>query len=178
MSTANLQAWADTLLPVAEAAGRKILEIQRGAFTVTAKADASPVTIARDQAAEAIMLAGAQNILSRVSRSWRRSASPQKACRPLRGDGFWLVDPLDGTKEFVKGGDDFTVNIGLIQNGIPVLGIVHAPARGDSFIGVVSQRRARPIKLTARHPDRRSACGPARRGWSSPAANPTKFPNS
>jgi 3'(2'),5'-bisphosphate nucleotidase len=55
---------------------------------------------------------------------------------PAVGNEFFLVDPLDGTKEFVKGGDDFTVNIGLIRHGVPVLGIVLAPATGDLYVGV------------------------------------------
>ena len=56
---------------------------------------------------------------------------------PAHGDTYFLVDPLDGTKEFIRGGDDYTVNIGLIAGGVPVLGVVFAPARGTIYAGLV-----------------------------------------
>lgn len=68
----------------------------------------------------------------------------------FEGRSFWLVDALDGTKEFVKSGNDFTVNIALILDGLPVLGIVHAPARGETYLGVADvegvNKRAEAIR--------------------------------
>src|SRR6476646_7105584 len=58
---------------------------------------------------------------------------------PQHGDTYFLVDPLDGTKEFVRGGDDYTVNIGLIEHGLPKLGVVFAPATGKLHGGFVGQ---------------------------------------
>jgi 3'(2'), 5'-bisphosphate nucleotidase len=60
----------------------------------------------------------------------------------FEGRDFWLIDALDGTKEFVKGGTDFTVNVALIQGGLPVLGVVHAPARAETYLGVVDPASA------------------------------------
>ncbi len=141
---ALLNGWADRLRPIAEAAGRAILDVRRGGFAVTAKADASPVTEA-DHAAEAIILPE----LEKLSPAFPIVAEERMASGQLPNltdASFWLVDALDGTKEFVKGGNDFTVNIALVYQGVPTLGIVHAPARAETYLGVVdpshSQRRA------------------------------------
>ena len=89
------------------------------------KADLSPVTIA-DREAEAVILAAlavaAPGVAVVAEEECAAGRLPEPASR------FFLVDPLDGTKEFVRRGTDFTVNIGLVENGVPVLGVVHAPA--------------------------------------------------
>jgi len=139
-----LASWADNLVPVAEKAGQAILEVRSRGFDVLKKDDASPVTEA-DRIAEGIVVAE----LERLAPSIPIVAEERVAggeVPDLKGDSFWLVDALDGTKEFIKNGTDFTVNIALVYNGVPVFGIVHAPAREETFVGFVDsetgQRKA------------------------------------
>ena len=118
----------------AREAGEAILEVVRRGFAVESKADASPVTEA-DRAAEMIILGA----LARAAPGVPVIAEEEVAAGriPAHGDIYFLVDPLDGTKEFVRGGDDYTVNIGLIVGGQPRLGAVFAPARGALHGGLV-----------------------------------------
>jgi 3'(2'), 5'-bisphosphate nucleotidase len=119
---------------LASRAAEVILAIRARGFEVTRKADRSVVTEA-DHAAEAVITAGllaaAPNIPviaeEAVAGGLVAAASP---C-------FWLVDPLDGTREFTGGGDDFAVNIGLVRDGRMVLGVVGVPATGEVFGGIV-----------------------------------------
>ena len=115
----------DELAETAREAGEAILQIVRRGFDVDTKADASPVTEA-DRAAELIILAA----LARSAPGVPVIAEEEVAAGriPAHADTYFLVDPLDGTKEFVRGGDDYTVNVGLIENGFPTLGVVYAPA--------------------------------------------------
>ena len=117
----------DDLAEAAREAGEAILEVVRRGFEIEAKGDSSPVTEA-DRAAELIILAA----LARVAPGVPVIAEEEVAAGriPAHDNIYFLVDPLDGTKEFVRGGDDYTVNIGLIEDGIPKLGIVFAPATG------------------------------------------------
>jgi len=114
-----------------EAASEEILKIYRGGFTVRTKSDESPVTEA-DEAAERIILPKLAALLPEAPVI---SEEVQAGSDALSHGGhlFWLVDPLDGTKEFVAKRDDFTVNVALIENGRPILGVVSAPARGLLF---------------------------------------------
>ncbi len=131
---ALLNAWADRLRPVAEQAGVVTLEVRARGFAVATKDDRSPVTEA-DQLAEALVTAE----LERLQPTLPIVAEERVAAggsTEFPGHNFWLVDALDGTKEFVKGGDDYTVNIALVWQGVPVLGIVHAPARFETYLGV------------------------------------------
>ena len=134
MDFATLTGWMETLLPVTEAAGRAILDVRAKGFDVVTKADASPVTVA-DQAAETIVLAALEKLTPAfpVIAEERAAAGILPEC----AGAFWLVDALDGTKEFIKGGNDFTVNIGFIWNHLPVMGLVHAPARNETYIGAI-----------------------------------------
>jgi len=118
----------------ARAAGEAILEVVRTGFDVEHKRDSSPVTEA-DRAAELVILAA----LARGAPGVPVIAEEEVAAGriPAHGDTYFLVDPLDGTKEFVRGGDDYTVNIGLIQDGTPRLGVVFAPARATLHAGLV-----------------------------------------
>ena len=114
-------------------AGAEIHRIWKAGFAVDTKLDGSVVTIA-DQRAEAIILAG----LKRLAPDIPVIAEEQEAAglTPKVGARFFLVDPLDGTKGFSEGGnDDFTVNIGLIEDGHPMLGVVYAPASGRLWAG-------------------------------------------
>ena len=115
----------DDLAEAAREAGEAIQQIVRRGFEVEAKIDSSPVTEA-DRAAELIILAA----LARAAPGVPVIAEEEVAAGriPAHDRTYFLVDPLDGTKEFVRGGDDYTVNIGLIENGAPKLGVVFAPA--------------------------------------------------
>jgi 3'(2'), 5'-bisphosphate nucleotidase len=133
---ATLNAWADRLIDTARAAGEAIMDVYRSDFTVSQKTDASPVTEA-DRAAERVVLAD----LAQLSPRFPIVAEEQVAAHgppTFDGETFWLVDALDGTKDFVKKGDEFTVNIAFVSQGLPVLGIVFAPARGVLYAGVVN----------------------------------------
>jgi 3'(2'), 5'-bisphosphate nucleotidase len=125
------------LTDLAVVAGAVIWEHFQGECAVETKRDASPVTAA-DRAAEAVILEG----LARLAPNTTVIAEEEvEAGRiPKVGRRFFLVDPLDGTKEFIRRGTDFTVNIGLIEDGAPTLGVVYAPARsqlwwGDATLG-------------------------------------------
>lgn len=124
----------DELAEAARDAGEAILTIVRRGFEVEAKQDRSPVTEA-DRAAELAILAA----LARAAPGLPVIAEEEVAAGriPAHDDTYFLVDPLDGTKEFVRGGDDYTVNIGLIEAGVPRLGVVFAPATGRLHGGVV-----------------------------------------
>ncbi len=124
----------DEIAEAARAAGAAILEVVRAGFDVEHKRDSSPVTEA-DRAAELVILAA----LARVAPGIPVIAEEEVAAGriPAHGDTYFLVDPLDGTKEFVRGGDDYTVNIGLIRDGTPRLGVVFAPAREALHAGLV-----------------------------------------
>lgn len=111
-------------------AGEKILAVRKRGFKAEKKSDASPVTEA-DRAAEAVILEHLARIAPGVPVIAEEAFSAGHA--PQTGDTFFLVDPLDGTKEFVAGRDEFTVNIGLIVKGIPATGVVLAPATGRLF---------------------------------------------
>ncbi|MBS0518115.1 MAG: 3'(2'),5'-bisphosphate nucleotidase CysQ [Proteobacteria bacterium] len=122
----SLQALREAATAIAREAAREILRIYAGDLGERTKADRSPVTDA-DHAAEAIILAG----LRRLTPDTPIVAEEEMAAGrvPTLDDGpFWLVDPLDGTKEFIKRNGEFTVNIALIEDRRPVLGIVLAPA--------------------------------------------------
>jgi len=125
---------AESLYETTLEAGRKIMEIYNRDFDVTYKVDKSPVTEA-DDAAEKIILRDLKiltpNIPIVAEEQANAGGTPDSA---KSSDKFWLVDPLDGTKEFIKKGSDFTVNIALIEHGQPRLGIVYAPALGRMFV--------------------------------------------
>lgn len=116
-------------------AGRAAYAVYRSDFTVQTKEDESPVTAA-DHAAEAVILerlaSGAPGIP--VVAEEQVAAGRVPASAPT----FFLVDPVDGTKEFVQKRGDFTVNIALVRDGVPQLGVVYAPAKSQLFAGDVS----------------------------------------
>ena len=124
----------DKVGELARHAGEKILKIYATDFAVDTKADSSPVTEA-DRIAEALIVKAIKNTITDefpiVSEEAFSAASPPE----VGGGPFWLVDPLDGTKEFVKRNGEFTVNIALIEAGMPVLGVVHAPVIKTTYWG-------------------------------------------
>jgi 3'(2'), 5'-bisphosphate nucleotidase len=120
-------------------AGRAACTLYRSGFEVHTKQDESPVTAA-DHASEAVIL----ERLARTAPEIPVVAEEQVAAGrvPEIGSTFFLVDPLDGTKEFVQRRGDFTVNIALVREGVPVLGVVYAPAKAQLFAGDVHAHRA------------------------------------
>ncbi len=124
------------LTDIAHRAGDAIMQIYQQDFTIYEKADASPLTEA-DLAAHNCIVAGLEKvsdlpILSEESASiaWSERES---------WDKYWLVDPLDGTKEFIKKNGEFTVNIALIDKGVPVFGVVYAPVLKHTYVGQLGQ---------------------------------------
>jgi 3'(2'), 5'-bisphosphate nucleotidase len=120
----------------AREAGEAILEIVRRGFDVEHKQDSSPVTEA-DRAAELIILAALAKAAPGVPVIAEEEVAAGRI--PAHGDTYFLVDPLDGTKEFVRGGDDYTVNIGLVVKGTPHVGAVYAPATERLHAGVAGE---------------------------------------
>jgi 3'(2'), 5'-bisphosphate nucleotidase len=116
-------------------AGAAILAVNRRAMKVDGKLDGTPVTEA-DLAADRIIAEGLARLVPDVP-----ALSEERAhlARPPYGGSFFLVDPLDGTKEFVAGRAEFTVNLALVTNGAPLLGIVGAPALGLVWRGLVGR---------------------------------------
>jgi 3'(2'), 5'-bisphosphate nucleotidase len=115
---------------IARAAGELIMQVYGTDFAVRGKSDASPVTEA-DERAEALITPA----LLALRPAWpvvAEEASSTELC-------WWLVDPLDGTREFVSRNGEFTVNIALIENGVPVLGVVHIPVQDRLFVGALGQ---------------------------------------
>ena len=124
----------DRLVALARQAAEVALKYYRREFAVRSKSDATPVTDA-DEAAEAVILAGlrrltpeipivAEEALARGGTRWSDVAPPRL---------FWLVDPLDGTREFVARNDEFSINIGLAADRRAALGVVHAPVAGVTY---------------------------------------------
>jgi 3'(2'),5'-bisphosphate nucleotidase len=132
MNSSTTEDLLDQLVAAVIEAGRVVLDARSGKLAVEQKADASPVTVA-DRAAEAVILRHLAAVAPRIPVVAEEAASAGGL--PDVGAEFFLVDPLDGTKEYVKGGADFTVNIGLIRSGAPAAGIVYAPATGQLYAG-------------------------------------------
>ncbi|MCB1822171.1 MAG: 3'(2'),5'-bisphosphate nucleotidase CysQ, partial [Candidatus Competibacteraceae bacterium] len=120
--------WLEPVRSLAAEASARILEIYATAFDVTAKDDNSPLTAA-DLASHQTIVAGLRALTPGIPILSEESAAiPFTERRQWRR--YWLVDPLDGTKEFVKRNGEFTVNIALIEEYEPVLGVVRVPVTG------------------------------------------------
>jgi len=145
----DLAALLPPLRAAAREAGRVISRFYNEGTTVSNKADGSPVTEA-DRAAEAVILP----VLRSLTPDWPAVAEEDSALNGMpvvTSRFFWLVDPLDGTKEFIKRNGEFTVNIGLIDGDTPVLGVIYAPVTGEMYTGVGP---GSAIAATAGGPDR------------------------
>jgi 3'(2'), 5'-bisphosphate nucleotidase len=112
-------------------AGRKILEVYQQDFTVETKADNSPLTLADRLAHKAIKIVLSRTDYPVLSEEGKEVSFEQR----IHWETFGLVDPLDGTKEFIKKNGEFTVNIALVKMGMPVLGIVYIPVTGALYFG-------------------------------------------
>ena len=130
------KALADKVIAISHQAGNKIMEIYQRDFDVDVKSDQSPLTEA-DLAAHHCIVDGLKAlsdlpVLSEESANiaWSERSQWQQ---------YWLVDPLDGTKEFIKKNGEFTVNIALIDQGKPVFGVVYAPVLQQTYVGIAGQ---------------------------------------
>jgi len=136
MAAVNLTEKGRTLTQIALKAGAQIMEIYADPIEIETKEDKSPVTKA-DKAAEIIILAELAKAYPDIPIVSEEAASEGHI--PDIGDIFFLVDPLDGTREFIKKNGEFTVNIALITKGKPVAGIVYAPALSKAYYGEADQ---------------------------------------
>jgi 3'(2'), 5'-bisphosphate nucleotidase len=119
----------ESVLEIARRAGAAILAVYARDFEVEAKADRSPLTEA-DLAAHALIRDGLAALAPMVPLLSEESA-PEDLSERRSWQRYWLVDPLDGTREFVKRNGEFTVNVALVEDGVPVAGIVQAPVTGE-----------------------------------------------
>jgi 3'(2'), 5'-bisphosphate nucleotidase len=122
----------EEVLHLSRQAGEAIMPIYDKDFAVEYKADESPVTEA-DIAAHKVIVAGLNKLTPNTPILSEESAHIPWATRQMWHE-YWLVDPIDGTKEFIKKNGEFTVNIALIRAGKPILGVVHAPALNLSYL--------------------------------------------
>lgn len=134
MSGNDAAALADALVPIALEAGRATLKYFGHQIEAGRKADGSPVTKA-DVAAQAQIIPALAALTPDIPIIAEESAVEGDLADGVPSGRFWLVDPLDGTKEFLRGSDEFTVNIALIEDGAPVLGCVHRPVAGMTYWG-------------------------------------------
>ncbi len=128
-----------SLVNLALLAGREIMAIYATDFSARTKSDLTPVTEA-DEAAERIILEGLARLDPQTPVISEEAAAAGRV--PQVDASFYLVDPLDGTKEFVSRNGEFTVNIAKVENGVPVLGVVYAPAKGRIFWGDIAKGAA------------------------------------
>ena len=123
------------LVDIADRASAVIMEHYAAAIVVETKADASPVTAA-DRAAERVILEALRELTPAVPIVAEEEVAAGRT--PAIGSGpFWLVDPLDGTREFISRNGEFTVNVAFVENGLPIAGVVAAPAKGWLWWGNV-----------------------------------------
>src|SRR5258706_7970467 len=128
----NLTNHLTLAIRAAEEAGKEILEVYHsGDFNIEAKDDNSPLTRADRKAHECIAAMLKETDLPVLSEEGKNI--PYSVRKHWKY--FWLVDPLDGTKEFIKRNGEFTVNIALIENQVPILGVVAVPVTGQVFYG-------------------------------------------
>lgn len=147
----------EQLCQIAKKAGTAILEVYNGEIAVETKSDNSPLTAA-DKASHQVIAAGLEALTPEIPiLSEEGKDIPYQERKNWRR--FWLVDPLDGTKEFIKRNGEFTVNIALIEDGAPVLGVVYVPVQDKLYVGVVGQGAyvqqadAQPEPIQVRTPD-------------------------
>ncbi len=141
----------DKIIQISLDAGKKIMEIYNSAdFGVEMKSDNSPLTLA-DKASHEIIVEGLKKdfpeipILSEEGRDIPFSERKN-------WEKFWLVDPLDGTKEFIKKNGEFTVNIALIENKKPILGVIYSPAYNENSNQSINQSSKHPINQSTNQP--------------------------
>ena len=123
----------ENLIDIANAAGLAIMKIYKKKYNIITKVDNSPLTEA-DTNSNDIITNGLNKLLFDIPILSEEGTTIAYEER-MKWDYFWLIDPLDGTKEFIKKNDEFTVNIGLMKNNVPIFGVVHAPALKLTYWG-------------------------------------------
>jgi 3'(2'), 5'-bisphosphate nucleotidase len=155
----DLAALTEACCAIARRAGAAILDVYAGAFAVQQKADRSPLTAA-DLAAHRTIVSGLRALAPQWPILSEESAEQAAWSERRHWRRYWLVDPLDGTREFVKRNGEFTVNIALIEQHVPVLGVVYAPALGELYwawcggqarYSTSSAAEAVPLRTCPRH---------------------------
>jgi 3'(2'), 5'-bisphosphate nucleotidase len=155
MKAADCRRLVEGLLPAVLAAGRIEMRHVAAGVAVETKADTTPVTVA-DREAEAVLLEGLQQVAPGVPDIAEEAVAAGRI--PEIGDAFFLVDPLDGTRAFIKGSPEFTINIGLVAGDRPVFGIIYAPAL-DSFYATLASDEAVAAHISPdAHATRLDAC--------------------
>jgi len=133
----DLARWLEEVVVIATEAGRRILDVYERQFDVSRKDDGSPLTDA-DRGAHEVIVARLTQLTPAIPVLSEESTRIEYSERAA-WQRFWLVDPLDGTKEFVNRNGEFTVNIALIENGVPLLGVVYVPVTGVCYLAVRGQ---------------------------------------
>lgn len=143
----NQDKWLLLAIKAAKAAGEKILDIYNQDFEVKFKKDKSPLTLADQKANEIIE----SHLINSKIPILSEEGNQQEYEQRKNWDMLWIVDPLDGTKEFVKKNGEFTVNISLVEKGIPIIGVIFAPVKGilyyGSYKGVFREINEKTIQL-------------------------------
>ena len=124
----------EPVIALAEQAGREILKVYATDFSVESKIDESPLTKA-DLASNNVIVSGLKALSPKLPIISEEAGLPGFAERSSWAK-YWLIDPLDGTKEFVKRNGEFTVNIALIEDGVPTFGVVHVPVQKVTYVGL------------------------------------------
>jgi len=137
LNAGDLEALAPDIVEISRQAGQAILDVYGRDIDVVRKDDASPLTEA-DLASHRIIRDALQALTPDIPLLSEESATVDFELRSA-WDEYWLVDPLDGTKEFIKRNGEFTVNIALISGHVPVLGVVHVPVTDVSYWGIAGQ---------------------------------------
>ncbi len=142
----------DFLIALAQKAGDAIMEIYSREFSVETKDDRSPLTEADKKSNDVILKGLKEKYPDTPFISEETKLTPYSERESW--NTFWLIDPLDGTKEFIKKNGEFTVNIALIENGVPMIGVVYVPAQGKTYYGVsgkgsfkLEDRYAKPVLM-------------------------------
>ncbi len=138
-----MEAYLKIAVKAALLAGKEIMKVYARDFDVTLKSDNSPLTEA-DEAANKVIV----NLLQQTPVPIISEENKQLPYE-IRKDwkSCWIVDPLDGTKEFIKKNDEFTVNIALVERGVPALGVILVPATGELYYAVVAEGKAFKVQL-------------------------------
>ena len=152
MST-DISPLIEPVVEIARHAGKEILKIYESDFEIETKADQSPLTAA-DRAAHGVIVASLTELTPQIP-VWSEESAEIPFQQRAAWSEFWLVDPLDGTKEFIKRNGEFTVNIALIRDHEPILGVVHVPVQNRDYYGyqnggafvVDALTKARPISV-------------------------------
>lgn len=152
----DLKSFIEPVVALAEDAGRAILEVYSTDFDVQSKADESPLTQA-DLASHHRIVAGLQHLTPDLPIISEEAGLPDFEER-RQWDRYWLIDPLDGTREFVNRNGEFTVNIALIEKNRPVFGVVYVPVQNKTYVGCegvgaelrTADQAPQPIQVVAR----------------------------